>query len=205
MTGWFSSQWPIVLRYGPVTLRPLALRDEPAWNRLRERNRLWTGPWDSTRPIESVEPPITYAGMVRDFNRRARRGGMLPWAIAYHETPEARGELAGQLTISGIAHGSASWAQVGYWVDEKWAGRGIVPLALALGGDYCFHTLRLHRLEVAVRPENLKSLRVVEKLGFRYEGRRPSYMHVDGDWRDHEMFALHREEVPEGLLARLRL
>lgn len=203
MNGLLSSNWPVVLLNGPVTLRPLKLRDEIAWNRLRERNRLWTGPWDSTRPPESVEPPLTYSGMVRQFNRRARQGRMLPWAIDYRETPESHAELAGQLTISGIAYGSASWAQIGYWVDQRWAGRGIVPLAVAMGGDYCFATLRLHRLEVAIRPENVRSLRVVEKLGFRYEGRRPRYMHVDGDWRDHEMFALHREEVPEGLLARL--
>ena len=70
--------------------------------------------------------------------------------------------------------------------------------------DYCFVTLRLHRIEIAIRPENTNSLAVVRKLGFRHEGRRPGYMHVDGDWRDHDMFALHREEVPEGVLLRYR-
>jgi ribosomal-protein-alanine N-acetyltransferase len=45
-------------------------------------------------------------------------------------------------------------------------------------------------------------LRVVAKLGFREEGLRRRYLHVDGDWRDHRIFALTREEVPDGLLAR---
>ena len=56
---------------------------------------------------------------------------------------------------------------------------------------------------MCIRPENHASLRVVEKLGFRHEGSRARYMHVDGDWRDHEMFALHADEVGPGLLARL--
>ena len=86
---------------------------------------------------------------------------------------------------------------------ERHAGQGITPRAVALVGDYCFATLRLHRLEIAIRPENAPSLRVVDKLGFRYEGRRPGYLHIDGQWRDHEVFALHAEECPEGLVRRL--
>lgn len=195
--------WPLELSHGPVTLRPWRLSDRRAWDEIRRRNADWTRPWDSTRPHDSIEPPLTFAGMVRQFNRRARQGTMLPFAVDYLPPGERRAVLAGQLTISGITYGSAGWAQAGYWVDQRWAGRRIIPIALALAADHCFFTLRLHRLEVAIRPENTRSLRVVEKLGFRHEGFRPRYMHVDGDWRDHEMFALHVEEVGPGLLARL--
>ncbi|MFT3860540.1 GNAT family N-acetyltransferase [Micropruina sp.] len=198
-----GSLWPVELTHGPVTLRPWRQRDRRAWDELRRRNAAWTAPWDSTRPPESIEPPLTFAGMVRQFNRRARLGTMLPFAVDYRPDGQPA-VLAGQLTISGITHGSASWAQAGYWVDQRWAGRRIIPTALALGADYCFFTLRLHRLEVAIRPENVRSLRVVEKLGFRHEGYRSRYMHVDGDWRDHEMFALHADEVGLGLLHRLK-
>ena len=197
-----QQQWPVELSHGPVTLRPWRLQDRRAWNEIRQRNAAWTAPWDSTRPPDSIEPPLTFAGMVRQFNRRARLGQMLPFAVDYRTDGRAW-VLAGQLTISGITHGSASWAQAGYWVDQRWAGRGIIPTALALAVDHCFFTLHLHRTEVAIRPENVRSLRVVEKLGFRHEGSRARYMHVDGDWRDHEMFALHADEVGPGLLARL--
>ena len=197
-----QQQWPVELSHGPVTLRPWRLQDRRAWNEIRQRNAAWTAPWDSTRPPDSIEPPLTFAGMVRQFNRRARLGQMLPFAVDYRPDGQAW-LLAGQLTISGITHGSASWAQAGYWVDQRWAGRGIIPTALALAVDHCFFTLHLHRMEVAIRPENVRSLRVVEKLGFRHEGSRARYMHVDGDWRDHEMFALHADEVGPGLLARL--
>lgn len=199
----FSAYWPVRLNHGPVTLRPLRRRDEGAWAEIRARGADWFGPWDSTRPPDSLEESLTFAQMVARFNARARAGQMLPWAVEYHPEPHAPGTFAGQVTVSGITRGSASWAQIGYWIDQRWAGRGIIPVAVALAGDYCFTTLRLHRLEIAIRPENTKSLAVVRKLGFRYEGRRPRYMHVAGDWRDHDVFALTAEEVAEGLLRRL--
>jgi ribosomal-protein-alanine N-acetyltransferase len=110
--------------------------------------------------------------------------------------------LAGQLTVSGIVGGSAGWGQIGYWVDQRLAGRGIIPTAVALAVDYCFGSMGLHRIEITVRPENERSLRVVQKLGFRSEGLRPRYLHIDHDWRDHLVFALNAEEVPGGLLQR---
>ncbi len=57
-------------------------------------------------------------------------------------------------------------------------------------------------MEICIRPENAASLRIVQKLGFRYEGLRRRYIHIDGDWRDHYAFALTREDVPQGVLAR---
>jgi ribosomal-protein-alanine N-acetyltransferase len=68
--------------------------------------------------------------------------------------------------------------------------------------DHCFREVGLHRVEVNIRPENTASLRVVEKLGFRSEGLRERYLHIDGDWRDHLTFALCAEDVPDGLLPR---
>ena len=105
--------------------------------------------------------------------------------------------------LSNIVHGPLQSANLGYWVDEQYAGRGIVPTAVALAADHCWFTLGLHRIEVAIRPENKASLRVVEKLGFRFEGERPRFLHIDGDWRDHRIFALNVEEVGPGLVARL--
>ena len=76
------------------------------------------------------------------------------------------------------------------------AGQGPTPLAVAMATDYGCGALKLHRVEIVIRPENMASLRVVEKLGFRREGPRPAYLHIDGGWRDHEVFALNADEVP---------
>jgi ribosomal-protein-alanine N-acetyltransferase len=123
---------------------------------------------------------------------------MLPFVIEY------QGRLVGQLTVAGITWGSMCSGHIGYWVDQAVAGRGVMPTAVALVTDHCFRAVGLHRIEVCIRPENGPSRRVVEKLGFREEGLRPRYLHIDGAWRDHLVFALTAEEVPEGLLGRWR-
>jgi ribosomal-protein-alanine N-acetyltransferase len=104
--------------------------------------------------------------------------------------------------MGGVTYGSLRAGHIGYWVDQRVAGRGIIPTAVALASDHAFRVLQLHRIEIAMRPENVASKRVVEKLGFRYEGMRPGYLHIDGAWRDHLVYALHAEEIPVGLLSR---
>jgi len=136
--------------------------------------------------------------MVRSLLRQARQGTLLPFAVTYDD------ELVGQLTVGGVTYGSLCSAHIGYWIDQRVAGRGIMPTAVALAVDHCFRTLGLHRVEVNIRPENTASLRVVEKLGLREEGLRARYLHIAGAWRDHRSFAVTAEEVPEGLLARWR-
>jgi ribosomal-protein-alanine N-acetyltransferase len=195
--------WPVTLTEGRVTLRPLRVRDEAEWHQIRRGASEWFRPWDATKPGGSKETPLNFAQMVRRNRTQAKMGRMLPWAVCYESTLGQESVFAGQLTVSGIAHGSASWGMIGYWISPRWAGRGIIPLAVAMACDYCFQELGLHRLEIAIRPENGNSLAVARKVGFRHEGLRQRYMHVAGDWRDHEMFALHSEEVPSGVVKRL--
>jgi ribosomal-protein-alanine N-acetyltransferase len=83
------------------------------------------------------------------------------------------------------------------------AGRGVAPRAVAMVIDHCFGPVGLHRVEICVRPENTNSLRVVEKLGLEQVGYAPRFLHIDGAWRDHRIFAVTVEEAPEGVLRRL--
>lgn len=190
--------WPVELNQPPVGLRPLRYRDGRTWAEVRSRNAEWLRPWEATAPPEGLAFTMSFRHMVRHYLDQGRADEAMPWAITYE------GTLAGQLNVSNIIWGSARMATVGYWVDGALAGRGIVPTALALAADYCFFTVGLHRLEVNIRPENRSSLRVVEKLGFREEGVRERLLHIDGAWRDHRSFALTVDEVPEGMMTRLR-
>ncbi|WP_432494353.1 GNAT family N-acetyltransferase [Kineococcus auxinigenes] len=189
--------WPVELSEGPVRLRPLRRRDAAQWRAVRAANASWLRPWEATSPDASPPPP-TFPQMVRGFSREARAGRMLPFVV------ELDGRLVGQITVSGVTWGSLRSAHVGYWIDQRVAGRGTIPVALAMVTDHCFRTLRLHRIEVNIRPENAASLRVAAKLGLRDEGLRERFLHIDGAWRDHRTFAVTAEEVPEGLLSRYR-
>lgn len=183
---------------GPVRLRPLQRRDRRIWHRLRVENATWLDPWEATAPNPQEAPSPTFGVYVADLRREARAGRVMPFVVEYD------GSVVGQLTVTGIAYGSLCSASIGYWVARPFAGRGIAPTAVALATDHCWFGTGLHRVEIAIRPENGPSIRVVEKLGFRDEGVRPRYLHIAGAWRDHRVFALTVEEVPGGLLARWR-
>ena len=180
--------------HGPIAIRLIKQRDARALQSELMSNRSWLRPWEATSPDGPVSFDMRLG--IRRLLQQYRDGGGVPFVMEYD------GELAGQLNVWGIARGSLSSATIGYWVSERFAGRGITPTAVALATDVCFRELGLHRMEICIRPENRASLRVVEKLGFRYEGLRRRFIHIAGDWRDHYAFALVREEVPEGVLQR---
>jgi ribosomal-protein-alanine N-acetyltransferase len=182
------------LREGHVSIRPVRLRDARALERELVQNRAWLRQWEATSP----HAPLSFdaRASIRSLHANARSGQGLPFIIEYD------GELAGQLNVSGISYGSLSSATIGYWVAERFAGRNATPISVALATDYCFYQLGLHRMEICIRPENGPSLRVVEKLGFRYEGLRRRYIHINGEWRDHFCFALVTEELDVGVLRR---
>jgi ribosomal-protein-alanine N-acetyltransferase len=194
--------WPVELRGETpggeqLLLDPLRRRDRTEWTEVRSRNRQWLGPWDATSPDK--EPSyVSFPGLVRHYRTEARAGRMLPLTI------RIEGRILGQMVLFGISYGSLLSLSAGYWVDESVAGRGIAPTALAMAGDHALGTLGLHRIEVNIRPENTNSLAVVRKLGFRDEGVRAAYLHIDGAWRDHRTFALTAEDLGgHTLLARM--
>ena len=180
--------------HGPISIRLVRQRDARVLQNELLSNRSWLRPWEATSPDGPVSFDMRQG--VRRLLQQYRDGAGVPLVMEYG------GDVAGQLNVWGIARGSLSSATIGYWVSERFAGRGITPTSVALATDLCFRELRLHRMEICIRPENLASLRVVEKLGFRYEGLRRRYIHIDGDWRDHYAFALTREDVPYGVLNR---
>ena len=168
--------WPAELVWGPVRLRPLQRTDRREYNEVRRANAAWLRPWEATVPDPTWQAP-GFLEMRAQYARAARQGRSLPFVL------EVGGRFRGQLTVSGFQWGSLASATIGYWIDRRVAGQGHTPLAVALATDHCF-AAGLHRMEIAIRPENSASLRVVEKLGFRDEGVRERYMHIDGDWRD---------------------
>ena len=197
--GW---QWPLRLEGRTPTgvdvlLRPLTVEDGPVFQSVRRANAAWLEPWDATSP-DPATPGRTFADLVRQYDADARAGRALPLA------GEVGGRLVGQLSVGSIVLGSFRSCYVGYWVSRAVAGQMVIPTSLALAGDHVLGTVGLHRIEVNIRPENTASLAVVRKLGFRYEGRRPHYLHIAGEWRDHLSYALTTEDLAgETLMERL--
>ncbi len=197
--GWPARLGPMRVAAGQVALRPVRLRDGSAWSRLRLRDEAYLRPWEPESEGAWAERSTTMAWPVICSGQRAtaRRGQALPFAITLD------GQLVGQLTLGNVVRGSLRSAWVGYWVESDAAGGGIATGAVALAVDHAFGPVGLHRVEATVRPENIASLRVLAKLGFRDEGLLRRYLEVDGDWRDHQLLALTEDEIGAGLVSRL--
>jgi [ribosomal protein S5]-alanine N-acetyltransferase len=190
----------------------MGLSGERTCHEARRANDSWLRPWDASSPEEQTHSVLARpaVAVVRRYalagacltavNNRleTRRGTAAFWAIWYD------GQFAGQMTVFRITWGPLRSAEVGYWVDQRFAGRGIAPTALAMTVDHCFRAMRLHRIEAGIQPENGASRRVMEKLGIRDEGLRAGLVYVNGAWRDHLWYGITADDVPGGLLNRWR-
>ena len=181
-----------ILVNGDVKLRVAKMRDSKQLEKLILGNRPWLRPWEATNPEapNSFDVRVQLRGLLRQLDDQS---GM-PFVI------EVQGRVQGQLNVANVMYGSVSSAVLGYWVSPEVAGKGVMPISVALVTDYLMDQVGLHRVEINVRPENTASLRVIQKLGFRYEGLKQRYIHINGDWRDHYVFAITKEELPAGLL-----
>lgn len=187
------------LSAGSVGIRLIRRRDARTLNHLLRSNREWLSPWEATHPGVGSEwsETTSIAPLIRRMRSQFKEGRIVPFVITYD------GDVVGQLSASEISRGALWSCSIGYWIASEYAGRGITPAAVALAIDYLFALVGLHRVEICIRPENAASLRIVEKLGLRYEGRRTRYIHIDGAWRDHDCFAITREELRGSMLDRI--
>src|SRR3546814_41098 len=79
---------------------------------------------------------------------------------------------------------------MGYQIDAECEGRGLMTEALRLAIDFMFARFGLHRIMANYIPDNHRSGRVLERLGFEKEGYARNYLFIDGAWRDHVLTAL---------------
>lgn len=172
-----------------VVLRPYRLEDFEAWREVRLSNIDWLEHWEPLGPPSDTR--YTYEEFARavtesEARARADRGyRFLVWED---------GELRGQVALNEISRGAFQNVHIGYWVDGRHAGRGLIPEAVRLLIGYAFTTLRLHRVQAAVIPRNQASTRVLEKVGMRLEGMAARYIQINGVWEDHNVYAITSEE-----------
>uniref|UniRef100_E1T9Q1 GCN5-related N-acetyltransferase n=1 Tax=Burkholderia sp. (strain CCGE1003) TaxID=640512 RepID=E1T9Q1_BURSG len=102
----------------------------------------------------------------------------------------ASNKVVGVVNINEIVAGVFQSAYLGYYGMVNFARTGLMTEAISATVAYAFSELGLHRLEANIQPGNTASIALVRRLGFRQEGFSPRYLRIDGEWRDHERWAL---------------
>ena len=172
------------LSHGRVTLRPPRSTDYGQWAELRRASRDFLQPWEPRWASDDLERRA-WRQRLRRYRREFDRGAGYTFFVFLTD-----GTLIGGISIANIRHGVAQSAQIGYWVGQQHAGKGLMLDALSALIPFGFDTLRLHRIEAACMPENKRSVRLLEKARFQREGLMRSYLKIDGVWRDHFLYAL---------------
>jgi ribosomal-protein-alanine N-acetyltransferase len=110
----------------------------------------------------------------------------------------ADGAVVGTCNYTNVVRGPFQACHLGYQIARAHEGRGLMTEALRATNAFMFDVLRLHRIMANYRPENLRSARVLERLGFVREGLARDFLFIDGAWRDHVLTALvHPAYDPE--------
>jgi ribosomal-protein-alanine N-acetyltransferase len=162
-------------------LRHPRAEDEEAFLALNRASRKHHGAWYS--------PPLS----PEDFARRLERcaAESFEGLLAFRVDDDA---VVGEINLSQIVRGIFLSAYLDYQVGATYARQGYGSEMLRLALRHAFTTMGLHRLEANIQPGNTASIALVRKIGFTKEGYSRRYLKIAGRWRDHERWAILRED-----------
>lgn len=186
-----KSNTPTRLVGGRVLLRPLAPGDFRAWSKVRLRNAEWLTVWEPSRQDGQPDPTtdrsiFSSRCLQRDRDRTA--------GTAYQFGLFINDQVAGEVNLNNVIRGAMLSGTVGYWIDQRHAGKGYIAEGVVLILQFAFEQLRLHRAEICIVPRNVRSRRIVEKLAIRDEGVAERYLEINGVWEDHVRYGITAEE-----------
>lgn len=163
------------------------------------RNRSFLEPFEPLKSDDFYTEGVQRRSLRADVRSAAEGRG-----YRYYLTLRDRTEtIIGSAALSDIVRGAFRSAFLGYKLDERLQGRGLMTEAVSMMTQFGFEALRLHRIEANVMPRNKASIRVLEKCGYESEGLSKRYLRINGVWEDHiHMVRLNDEQELTELLAR---
>ncbi|MBX3359250.1 MAG: GNAT family N-acetyltransferase [Phycisphaeraceae bacterium] len=180
-----------------LVLRPLGPDDRAEFIRTVSTLRTREARWLPARP--PGETPDDFFDLELDRSAEAAADGTgFRLVAAPRESPD---RIAGFFNLNNIVRGVFQNADAGWSLSPDSTGRGLATEALTALLDLAFAPepvgLALHRVQANIRPENTRSIALAARVGLRHEGLAREMLKINGDWRDHEMYAkLAREHRP---------
>jgi ribosomal-protein-alanine N-acetyltransferase len=172
-----------------LVMRPPQMRDFEQWARLRRDSQEFLSPWEPQWSRDHLTSRA-FRNRVVWADRAIHQGEAYPLFLFRQKD----GQVVGGVTLSNIRRQPAQAATLGYWVGETYAMQGYMTEALTVVRDHAFSALDLSRLEAACLPDNTASRRLLERCRFKYEGVAQAYLQIDGDWRNHVLYAALRAD-----------
>ncbi|MGQ0672179.1 MAG: GNAT family N-acetyltransferase [Hyphomicrobium sp.] len=170
-------------------LRPPRMSDYAPWAELRAESREHLMPWEPQWARDELSR-TAYRRRIKHYQREAAEDQ--GYAFFIFETDH---RLVGGLTFSNLRRGVTQAASLGYWLGRPHIGRGLMTEAVRTASEHAFSILKLHRIEAATKPANVRSIRVLERNAFTREGFARGYLKIDGQWADHVLFARLASDV----------
>ena len=187
-----GGQQPIIRGDG-VYLRYPRIADYLVWSRLRGESRNFLAPWEPSWAADELTKGA-FRRRIKRYQKETRQDS----AYAFFVFRSEDNALMGGCTLSNVRRGVTQCCALGYWIGERFARQGYMYDALRALVPFIFSTLGLHQIEAACLPSNEPSKNLLVKTGFRQEGLAKRYLQINGEWRDHALFALLEDEAQVG-------
>ncbi len=110
--------------------------------------------------------------------------------IYFSAIDPATQKMIGTCSFSNIIKGPFLACHLGYGVAKSHEGQGFMQEIVEAGIQYMFDEVGLHRIMANHQPSNLRSEKLLKKLGFEREGYAKSYLKINGKWEDMVLNAL---------------
>ncbi|HEV2261859.1 MAG TPA: GNAT family protein [Candidatus Rubrimentiphilum sp.] len=168
-----------------VELRVLTATDAEDLHALICRNIDWLSPW-----MEWAHPEFSKAETLL-FLERSEQG--LRMRSDFNFGVRKAGELVGNVGLHVLSRRDRT-ARIGYWLDEKATGQGLVTNAVRAIVEFAFNDLETHRIEIRCAPANRASRAIPERLGFTEEGTNREALRLRDRYQDLVMYSLLRTD-----------
>ena len=179
------------MRNEEILLREPRADDYAEWRAVRLESRPFLKPFEPRWTESDLKKTVFQSRLSR---ARKEKSNGTEFSFFIFVANEDQHQMVGGITLSNIRRRVAQQVNIGYWMAVNAAGKGIMTRAVATVLPFIFEDLDLHRVHAACLPDNIPSRRVLEKNGFCEEGFAKHYLQIDGDWRDHVLYGLTKEQ-----------
>lgn len=176
-----SRTLPVARLIGPrVLVRTTTETDLEEYVRYFTENDAHFGKWDTHDPI-TLTDEWQRARLARKEEERLTGRG-----VDLVMPPRAEPQrLIGTIQIRAVVRAPLFGCAIGYGIDARYEGKGLMREGVELACRWCFDVLGLHRIEAGCATKNERSARLLLRLGFVKEGVQRAYLLINGEWHDH--------------------